>query len=415
MGYSPGKRREYQVFKWSSQWVEEAEEEEEGLIFDLKSVSDYLRQLSDQRARRGVRYELADILTLILLAKLGGEDEPQGMAEWLKHRRETLVQALKLKRSSMPHRTTISRILGQGIDVAELEKSVQKVFADQAQTGQGVVVALDGKTLRGTIPAGKSQGVHLLAAYLPQEGVVLMQVAVGAKENEIVAAPQVLAALDLRGKVVVGDAMHTQRALSIQIVQAGGNFVWTAKENQPTLLADIRHLFAPEAGLPDFGLTATDFETITTCNKGHGRLEYRTLTTSAMLNDYLDWPYVQQVFKLERRFVYLSTGQVTTQVHYGLTSLSRQQASPHQLLHFIRTYWGIENGLHYRRDVTLKEDHSRLRLGQAQQVMACLNNLVIGLVSRHGFQSLPEARRKFSALPLEALHLLTSSFHPTLL
>jgi predicted transposase YbfD/YdcC len=375
-------------------------------VFDVSSLYAHLEQLTDRRDPRGVRYPLADVLTLVLLAKLGGEDSAIGIAEWLKYHGEELVQALKLPRASMPHAVTISRILGQGVVVEELEKTLQHLFVTHTDANQTVLVAIDGKTLRGTIEVGQTQGVRLLAAYLPEEGLVLMQVEVGQQENEIVAAPRLLRVLDVRGKVVIGDAIHTQRSLSIDIVRAGGAYVWTAKGNQAEVQASIAHLFEPEEVRPGFAATRTDFETATRVNKGHGRIERRVLTSSSMLNDYLDWPYVKQVFKLERRFVHVKTGQVTTQVTYGLTSLSRVQAGPERLLHLMRTYWGIENGLHYRRDVTMGEDRCRLRIGCAARVMATLNNLVVTLMARLGISNLPAARRRFAARPIEALAIV---------
>jgi predicted transposase YbfD/YdcC len=375
-------------------------------VFDLRSLYAFLERLADLRDPRGVRYQLADALTLIILAKLGGEDEAQGMADWLKHRAEELVSALALPHASMPHRVTISRILGQAVEVGELEEVLQEYFDHQAQGSREVVVAIDGKVLRGTIEVGQNQGLHLLAAYLPEEGLVLMQVEVESQENEIVAAPKLVEVLDLRGKVVIGDAMHTQRDLSIEIVTQGGDYMWTAKGNQSEVQETIAHLFEPEPVTPGFAPTPTDFKTAKTVNKGHGRLEVRTLTASSMLKDYLDWPYLEQVFKLERRFTDLKTGQITTQTRYGLTSLSSDQASPQQLLDYARAYWGIENGLHYRRDVTFKEDRCRLRIGHAARTMATLNNLVLALILRQGYSSVPEARRKFAARPLEALKLI---------
>ena len=161
-------------------------------VFDLNGLYAYLEQLTDGRDPRGVRYHLADAMSLIILAKLGGEDEPRGIADWLKHRRELLVNALNLPRSSMPHAITISRILGQAVEPEELEQVLHRYFDGQAQLSQEVVIAIDGKTLRGTIPTGETQGLHLLAAYLPDEGLVLMQVEVDSQENEIVAAPRLL-------------------------------------------------------------------------------------------------------------------------------------------------------------------------------------------------------------------------------
>jgi predicted transposase YbfD/YdcC len=375
-------------------------------VFDLKSLYAHFERLTDRRDPRGVRYSLADALTLITLAKLGGEDGPRGMAEWLHHRLDQLVSALKLNRTRMPHPVTISRILGHAVNVVELEQMLAVYFDAQAQLSQAVVVAIDGKILRGTIEVGHSQGVHLLAAYLPEEGLVLRQVEVERKENEIVAAPKLLHVLDLRGKVVIGDALHTQRQLSLEIVQAGGDYLWTAKGNQPELPQTIAHLFEPEPVTPGFAPTRTDFKTATVINKGHGRLEKRTLTSSSLLKDYLDWPDLQQVFKLQRQFIKLKTGQITAETCYGLTSLKASQAGPDRLLSLLRTYWGIENGLHYRRDVTFKEDRCRLKIGQAARVMASLNNLVLALILRQGYTSVPEARRRYAAEPLAALKLI---------
>lgn len=375
-------------------------------VFHLNSLYAHFEDVTDQRQARGIRYPLPEALTLITLAKLGGEDGPTGMAQWLEHRAETLVEALALERETMPHRVTISRILGHAVPVEELEQVLQRYFDAQAQLSQAVVIAIDGKTLRGTIPAGQTQGLHLLAAYLPEEGLVLMEVEVETKHNEIVAAPKLLHYLDVRGKGVIGDAMHTQRKLSIEVVTGGGDYVWIAKDNQPEVQAAIAHLFEPEPVSPGFAPTRTDFQTAVTVNKGHGRLERRTLTSSAMLKDYLEWPYLEQVFKLDRRFINMSTGVVTTETHYGLTSLTPAEAGPERLLALQRTYWGIENGLHYRRDVTLKEDRCRLKIGHAARTMATLNNLVLALILRQGYAHLPPARRRYAAHPLEALHLI---------
>jgi predicted transposase YbfD/YdcC len=252
-------------------------------VFDVGSLYAHLEQLTDQRDARGVRYPLADALALIILAKLGGEDSAIGIAEWLKHRAAELARVLKLPRVSMPHAVTISRILGKGVMVEELEDLLHHYFEQHSQASHAVVVAIDGKTIRGTIEVGQNQGVHLLAAYLPEEGLVLMQVEVKDKENEIVAAPRLLQVLDLRGKVVIGDAMHTQRGLSIEIVRAGGAYLWKAKGNQPEVQATIARLFEPEEVRPGFAPTRTDFQTASQCNKTHGRLETRSLTSSSML------------------------------------------------------------------------------------------------------------------------------------
>jgi len=261
--------------------------------------------------------------------------------------------------------------------------------------------------LRGTLDEHQN-GTYLLAAYLPSEGVVLMEVAMEGRGSELPAAPQLLKSVDLRDKVVMGDALHTQRAVSLQIVVSGGEYIWFAKGNQSQMEEDIRLWFEPDVQLiPGMGCPPKDFEIAQKTNKGHGRLETRTLTVSSQLKDFLDWPYLEQVFKLDRRFVSHKTGEIQEQTEYGFTSLLREEITPSQLLDKIRSYWGIENGLHYRRDVTLREDYTHMTQGRAGQAMACLNNLILGiLLSKKKYRSIPTARRYFNAHPTEALDLI---------
>jgi predicted transposase YbfD/YdcC len=267
-------------------------------------------------------------------------------------------------------------------------------FHEQAGAGQGVVVSIDGKTVRGTITAADSRGGHLLAAYLPAEGIVLLQVAVGAKENEISVAPQLLRGLDLRDKVITGDALHKQRALAAQIVAEGGDSLWIANENQPTHGSDIAAVFDLDDRTVAGGRLPSDRRTAATVDKGHGRQEWRTLTVSTDLAGYRDWPGLAQVFRLERQRLPVATGKRKQQVVYGLTSLTAERAAAAALLRLSRAHWGIENGLHYRRDVTDHEDATRLTQGHAGRFIAALNNLVIGLLCRAGFTNHAAARRR---------------------
>jgi predicted transposase YbfD/YdcC len=353
---------------------------EEEIVFDVGSLYAHLQELKDSRKPRGIRYQLVTVLVMMVMAKLCGEDTPSGIADWVKHRAEQFVDMLKLKRKRMPHHSTYRRIEAEVVEPEELEQVVSTVLAGRKFFGRQVLLSIDGKVLRGTLDTVQN-GTYLLAAYLPKEGLVLMEVALEGKGCEIPGAAKLLKMMDLREKVIMGDALHTQRAGSIQIVEAGGDYIWFAKGNQPQLEEDIRLWFEPEPEpIPGQGRLPKDFETVKETSKGHGRLEERTLTVSSQLNDFLDWPYLQQVFQLERRFIFTKTGEIQEQVVYGITSLSREEISPKQLLQKIRAYWGIENGLHYRRDVTLREDRTRMTKGHAGRIMACLNNLVIGLV-----------------------------------
>ena len=377
-----------------------------GFVVDLDSLYAHLARLHDRRHARGLRYALVTILGYIVLAKLAGEDRLFGIAQWARYRQESLADALHLDKPRAPCVNTYRAILGQVIDIEEFEQVVREFFAAQPQAGQSIVIALDGKTLRGTITAGQTHGRHLLAAYLPAEGWVLFQVEVASKENEISAAPRVLKCLDLRGKIVTGDAMFAQRELSLQIVDMGGDYIWTVKDNQSTLRQDIKLLFQPEKTVKGFSPGTKDFRTDQTIEKGHGREERRILTVSAELKASLDWPGAEQVFKLERRFKRTRDGHVSHEVVYGITSLTAQEAGPTRLLQLIRSHWGIENGLHYRRDETLREDWCHLKQGQAPRAMAVINNLIVGLVLRLGQTNLAAARRYFDAHPQEAQRLV---------
>lgn len=385
-----------------------------GFVVELGSLGSYLAQLPDRRCARGKRYALWQVCVLAVLAKLSGEDHAYGMAQWVQKRAAKLGPLLGLG-LRMPCHNTYRRVLGQWVCTTELEAQVKAfLLAQSAQGGKSVLIAFDGKTLRGTIPTGDSHGVHLLAAYVPDSGVVLVQVAMESKENEIVAAPRVLAQLDLREKIVVADAMHTQRALSAQVVAAGGDYIWLVKDNQPQLHADIEHLFQPEACIKGFSALPTDFQTARTFDKSHGREEERILTTSSLLLGYLDWPGCAQVFKLERNTRIRATGKVRHdmfrhEIVYGITSLNPQQAGPARLNHAVRSYWQIENGLHYRRDKTLHEDATRFNNKTLAQNFATLNNLVIALARRTGWRYLPDARRHFDANLLETFALLCSA------
>jgi len=381
----------------------------QGLVVDLGSLYEYLSRLEDRRATRCVRYELVNILVFVVLAKLAGEDRLTGIAEWVFHRRKRLARALGLSRPQSPHRTTYSRILGEVIDVDEFEKAVHSFFASTLKVKEGIQVAIDGKALRGSIPAGQTRGVHLLAAYVPDEGWVLAQVEVDGKENEIKAAPRLLESIDLRGKIVSADAMLAQRELSVQIVQAGGQYVWTVKDNQPKLRDDIATLFEGESCVAGFSPAIEDFPSTTTTDKGDGRIEQRTLTASSDLNEYLDWPHAQQVFKIRRHVQRVKDSKTTDEITYGITSLGPHQADPKRLSEIVRTHWQIENGLHYRRDETLREDWCHLRMGHTQRMMAAINNLVLGLLLRRGVRNVPQKRRLYAAHWNQALKLITSA------
>jgi predicted transposase YbfD/YdcC len=215
------------------------------------------------------------------------------------------------------------------------------------------------------------------------------------KEGELTLGPQVLKKIDLHGLVVTGDAQFAQRKLCRQITRQGGQYLFTVKDNQPTLLDDIVTLFADPPATPAW----------TEKRNRHGdRRETRRLEASTELNGYCDWPHLAQVCRVEREVI--RKGETKREVTYLITSLRPDEAGPERLLELNRGHWRIENRLHYVRDVTLGEDLCQVRKGAAPQVMAAFRNTVIGLLRQHGITNIAEALRRNAAHPCEALSLL---------
>lgn len=235
-----------------------------GRVINLGSLYRRFQGLTDKRKAKGKRYALETILLGIFLAKLSGEDKPSGIAEWVQLRGEWLAGVLNLKRKDMPSHHTYRRILAEGVDEEELEKLAREHHRQHGAAGYQVVLSIDGKVVRGTIDLEASDGLCLLAVYLPGEGITLAQIALERQQSEISAAPQLLDFVDLRNKVVIGDALHTQRQVSIQIGKAGGNYLWTVKGNQPQLQRDLQDWFDLQVDLiPGMGCPPKDFRSAT--------------------------------------------------------------------------------------------------------------------------------------------------------
>lgn len=391
-------------------------------LIDLQALLEDFFSLKDARAARGTRYPLPFLLLLLFLAKLAGQDGFEQTVEWAKAQLASLISILTLRHQRIPHPVTFSRVLGEKLDLLEFERVLSRHFAGTLPAtlpAKGsLIMSIDGKTLRGTITPGHTQGVHLMAAYLPKEGLVLAQVEVGSKANEIVAAPKLLKLVDLRGVVVTGDAMQAQRELSVQIVGAGGDYLWLVKANQPGFLEEIEQLFSePPASELGAGFSAvpTDFEQAQAVEKGHGRIERRTVTVSSMLEGYSYWPHLGQVFKLEREWQTIGSSKVRREVRYGVTSLRREEAKPRRIMVIARAEWGIENELHWVRDQEFGEDASQIRRGKAPQVVAIVNNAIIGLLRmgmgrrKGGAKNLAQARRQAGFKLNEALFKLNQA------
>lgn len=381
---------------------------ETGIVYALGSLYDRFQRMSDPRKAKGKRYSLVTLLVLIFLAKLCGQDTPVEIADWAKNHADELAALLKLRHNWMPHHNTYRRVFQDVISEAEFERLMEEYHQQQGDE-RGEVLGMDGKALRGTRIADQERSDYVLSVDDGQSQQVLAQEAVESEENEIVVAPKVLERVPLAGKIVTGDAIHTQRATSAYIVGCGGDYLWPVKENQKRLYQDIQRVFASDQPKPGFGKIQTDFQCAQTVNCGHGRIEFRSIQTSEMLNDYLDWPGVGQVYRLERKFSWMRQGQAyktSCEVEFGITSLSREQAQPGKVLAVRRQGWLIETGLHYRRDVTFHEDATRMTKGAAGRILSIVHNLVLGLIKKAGYKNAAEGRRWFAGHIQEAFALL---------
>jgi predicted transposase YbfD/YdcC len=382
-------------------------EKNEGRLLNIGELYAALGQVKDKRQDKGKRYTIEILLIVVILAKLCGEDTPYGIAEWTKMRATELQNLFEYHRQVSPSNKTIQRLTDTSLEDKELQIVTRRYLHQTYGGQQSILITIDGKTLRGTIPKGKTRGVHLLAAYLPEEGVVLLQIEVCHKENEAVAAPVLLQQLDLKGRVVSGDAMFTQRKISIAVLAQGGDYLWFVKDNQPTLKEDVARFFQEVEHAPGWHVPPLPQTVAEEIVKQSGRIETRRLTAIPDEDNYLQWPGLNTVFKLERHVFHPQKGEEWSQIVYGITSVVYTSMLAKNLLNWTRQHWGIENKLHYRRDVTLGEDATRMKHTHQAQVVATLNNFVVALATHLGFSNLASARRFFQA-KFDALIFSTS-------
>lgn len=217
------------------------------------------------------------------------------------------------------------------------------------------------------------------------------------KEVELTVAPRLLAAINLRHRVVTFDALHTQRTTAAQVCRQGGDYFMAVKQNQPELFAGIKLLFDEP---PPGEVFARSLR-----RDRHGdRSEERELLASTALTGYLDWPHLGQVCRIERRVT--RRGQTSVEVRYAVTSLGPTAAGPDRLQHLWRGHWSIENRLHWERDVVLGEDGSQVRTASAPEVMAALRNLALGLLRLARVDNVAAALRRNARHPHAALAMM---------
>lgn len=390
---------------------------------DLRQV---LAGVADPRKRRGIRHGLVVVLTATVCAVAAGARSFVAVAEWVADLPAAVATTLGVD-VRCPSESTIRRLLGQ-VDAdrfdAVIGAFVQQLCAARPPAGRRRVLAVDGKTLRGSrrgavAPSGidgdgdrdadgdavEEPGRHLLAVIDQHARVVLGQVAVAAKASEVhqfSTLLDTLTGLDMTGAVITADALHTQRGHVENLHARGAHWVFTVKGNQPRLRRQL-------AALPWRQIEPAHRATAT----AHGRREIRTLKV-VTIAEGIAFPHARQAVQITRRTRPACArtgrrGRWRTETVYAITDLGPHQARPDELAAWIRGHWQIENALHWVRDVTFAEDLSQVRTGAGPQVMASLRNLVISLHRLAGATNVARALRHQARDATRPLRLLKIS------
>ena len=364
--------------------AKEAAEDRPGLLAVLAKVT-------DPRHRRGVRHRLAVILGLAVCAVLAGARSFTAIAEWAADADAETLAKLGVT-GAVPSESTFRRTL-QRLDADAFDDLAGRWAAQRTAPGTNRrrVIAVDGKTLRGS-GHGQENGRHLLAAFGHAHGVVLGQVEVGATTNEIPLFPALLDRIDITGAVITADALHAQRDHATYLARRGAQYLLIVKRNQPGLHAQLTAL--PWRDVP---------VAYTKRERGHGRTERRTLKVTSVAKG-LAFPHAAQAIQIVRRRKV--KGKWSRETCYAVTSLTVIQASHAQLAAIVRGHWGIEDRLHWVRDMDFDEDRSQVRTATGPRVMASLRNLVITILRPSGAASIAAALRYHARQPSRPLQTI---------
>lgn len=379
---------------------------------NFSSLLSILSDIDDPRNDKGKRHPLPSILALLIIGFLCGLKGYTPIAKWAR-RQKKLTKKLGFTHKKTPCPATFHDILKR-IDVDELEKALTKWISQYVESCDDLssifdAIAMDGKTMRASKKAGASKPIAL-SVVSHELGVTLTQVGVSDKTNEIPGSTEILNTFDVKGKVITADALLTQKTFCREVIERGGDYVLTVKNNHRYLFDAIQKLFQD---VPD----TTSEETIhpilkepiyahKTDEKSHGRLETRCIVASTSLNTYLDWPGIAQVMRFRYTSKKLKIGEETDSVYYGITSLNPEEAPAERLLAIKRGHWSIENKSHYVRDTRLGEDASPVRCGDIPQVMAAFRNTALSVLRLAGITRVSDEINFLASRPLLAADMI---------
>jgi predicted transposase YbfD/YdcC len=352
---------------------------------------DLLAQVPDPRKRRGRRHALAGLLAAGIAAVIAGARSFAAIGQWAADAGPEVLAVLGAARGPAEESTFRRAFALVSADVLDRVLGAW-LWTRAVQAGGRLVIAIDGKTVRGAKSKG-GKAPHLVAALAHGIGAVLGQVAADEKSNEIPAVRELLKAFtDLAGAVITIDAMHTQHDTAQAIIGRQADYVMTVKSNMPTLYRQLKKL--PWAAIP----------AVSAVTAGHGRRARRTIK-AALAPAWIEFDGAAQVAQLRRTVT--KNGKKTIEVVYLITS--DHDADPATLAAWVRSHWEIENCLHWVRDVTYQEDKSLVRTGNAPRVMATLRSLAISLLRLDGHTNIAAANRHHARDPQRTLKLLQAA------
>ena len=370
------------------------------------SITAHFATLPDPRVAGATRHEFLDILTIALCAVICGADSFVGMVTFAEAKEPWLRTFLPLP-GGIPCHDTFGRVFA-ALDPEAFQTCFLAWVQCRVPSTAEQVVAIDGKTLRGAHDRGAGQrALHMVSAWASDSRLVLGQVAVAEKSNEITAIPALLRVLDLAGATVTIDAMGCQTAIAAQIVAQGADYVLALKKNHPTLHEEVARTFAIERAEAFANTPPDTWAYMKTVEKGHGRLEtrrhwvLRDPALLAYLNPTDAWTNLAAIGLIERQR--RIGGTTTTECHYYLLSAPLEATA---FAAAARDHWGIENQVHWVLDVTFAEDACRVRTGHAARNLAVVRHLALNLLRQDTTRKGSLATKRFTAA-LDDAYLIT--------
>jgi len=343
------------------------------------SIEHHFGGLKDPRVDRTKRHKLLDVIVITICGVICGADDWVSIEQFGNAKLEWFREFLELP-TGIPSHDTFGRIFAR-LDPEHFHTSFMNWIMAVSDITKGQVIAIDGKTLRRSHDKALGKGaIVMVSAWATANHLVLGQVKVNEKSNEITAIPELLRALDVSGCIITTDAMGCQKEIASLIVEEEADYVLALKENHGQLYEDVKLLF-DDLAASQYSAYSHDMER--TVNKGHGRLETRwcwaisdPLIVQA-LRGTKDWKKLRSVVKVQAK---RNDGQkVTVEDRYYLSSLD---GDAQRLLAATRTHWGIENSLHWVLDIAFREDESRVRKGYGAQNLATVRHIALNLLKQ---------------------------------